>query len=114
MFGAVVQSFYEDLAGIRPAAPGYAQIAFRPQVPKGLDQARAIYDSVRGRVASSWRRAPDGSLLLDVTVPPTARGTVYVPARDAAAVATNGPGPARVEGDRVVYRVGSGTYAYRV
>jgi alpha-L-rhamnosidase len=114
MFGAVAQSLFEDLAGIRPTAPGYAQIAFKPQVPKGLDHAEATYDSVRGRVAASWRRAPDGTLTLEVTVPPNARGTVYVPARDAAAVSASGADLVGVEGDRVVYRVGSGTYAFRV
>jgi alpha-L-rhamnosidase len=93
MFGAVVQSFYEDLAGIRPLEPGYAAIEFKPQIPAKLDHAEASYQSVRGRVASSWRRDGDGTISLRVTVPPNATGVV------------------RFGG--VVRRVGSGSYAFR-
>ena len=38
-FGAIVQWLYEDLAGIRPLAPGYETIEFRPEIPRtGLDR----------------------------------------------------------------------------
>jgi alpha-L-rhamnosidase len=126
MFGAVVQWLYEDLAGIRALTPGYGTIEFRPGIPKtGLDAVSATYDSVRGPVRTSWRRTATG-LELDVTVPPTATGRVYVPAPNAAAVTELGDaGPTRadqaagitlvgVEGDRVVYDVGSGFYRFRV
>ena len=80
MFGAIVQWFYEDLAGVRPLEPGYRRIEFRPEVPgTGLDSVAVSYESVRGVVASRWRRSPDG-LEFDVTVPPNAVGVVYVPA----------------------------------
>ena len=124
MFGAVAQWFYEDLAGIRPVAPGYGRIEFRPALPAGLDSVSASVETVRGRVAARWRRSATG-LELDVVVPPTATGRVYVPARDAAAVAEIGGGrvPAEraegvrlvgVEGSRVVFDVGSGRYRFRV
>ena len=122
-FGAIVQWFYEDLAGIRPLDPGYATIEFRPQIPKaGLDHVTASYESVRGTVASGWRRTASG-LELDVTIPPNARGRVYVPAGSALAVTETGatkPGAASaarfagMEGDRAVYAVGSGRYQFRV
>ncbi len=79
-FGAIVQWLYEDLAGMRPLAPGYASIEFRPEIPRaGLDRVSASYESVRGTVATSWRRTAAG-LELDVTVPANATGRVYVPA----------------------------------
>jgi alpha-L-rhamnosidase len=118
-FGAIVQWFYEDLAGIRPLEPGFATIEFRPQIPKGLDHAKASYQSVRGEVSSSWRITPSG-LELDVTVPANARGRVYVPAVSAQAVTEAGgassgaPRFAGMEGDRAVYEVGSGLYQFRV
>ena len=47
-FGAIVQWFYEDLAGLRPLEPGFALIGFTPHVPtEGLDHMAARYDSVR-------------------------------------------------------------------
>ena len=125
MFGAIVQWFYESLAGIRALAPGYERIEFRPAMPTGLDSASASIRTVRGTVATRWRRVGASGLELDVTVPPTAAGRVYVPASSAAAVTEIGAGrvaAARadgvrlvgVEGGRVVLDVGSGTYRFRV
>jgi alpha-L-rhamnosidase len=124
-FGAIVQWMVEDLAGVRPLAPGYAQVEFRPGVPDGLERASASHESVRGTVAGAWRRTAAG-LDLEVTVPPSATGRVYVPAPGPQAVTEDGSGRALpagrapvvrlvgVEGDRVVYEVGSGTYRFHV
>ncbi|MBW8768692.1 MAG: family 78 glycoside hydrolase catalytic domain [Gemmatimonadetes bacterium] len=118
MFGSIAQWFYEGLAGIRPAAPGYAKIVFRPLVPTaGLDSVSASIETVRGRVASRWLRVAQG-LELDVTVPPTSTARIYVPAVNADAVREIGGGAGvtlvGVEGDRVVYDVGSGVYRFRI
>ena len=125
-FGAIVQWFYEDLAGVRPTAPGYRRIEFRPEVPaRGLDSVAVTYESVRGTVASRWLRTA-GGLELDVTVPPNATGEVHVPAASAGLVTEVGSGRAvaaaqapsvrlvRAAGGRVVYEVGSGRYRFRV
>ena len=125
-FGSIVEWLYEDLAGIRAATPGYGTVEFKPEIPRtGLDRVSASYESVRGPVAASWRRTPAG-LELDVTVPANATGRVYVPASRPEAVAEVGGGRAAVaaeaasvnlvgvEGDRVVYEVGSGSYQFRV
>jgi alpha-L-rhamnosidase len=117
MFGSIAQWFYEGLAGIRVAAPGYEKIVVRPLVPAGLDSVSASIETVRGRVASRWHRAGQG-LALDVTVPPTSTARIYVPAANPAAVRELGGGAGvtlvGVEGDRVVYDVGSGIYRFRV
>jgi alpha-L-rhamnosidase len=125
-FGAIVQWFYEDLAGMRPVAPGYERIEFKPQIPQtGLDRVAASYESVRGTVATRWHRTATG-LELDVTVPPNAAGRVYVPAPRPEAVTEMGGGKTvmadqaasvklvGVEADRVVYDIGSGRYQFRV
>jgi alpha-L-rhamnosidase len=93
-------------------------------VPAGLDSISASIETVRGRVATRWRRSAAG-LELDVVVPPTATGRVHVPARDAAGVTEIGGGrlPAEraegvrlvgIERGRVVFEVGSGRYRFRV
>ncbi|PYQ54947.1 MAG: hydrolase, partial [Acidobacteria bacterium] len=118
-FGSIVQSFYEDLAGIRGAEPGYRKIEIRPAIPTGLDHVSASYDSVRGRVAVAWRQTPPG-LRLDVTVPPTATAEVHVPASDRARVSESGLAADGSEGVRflrmadghAVYAVGSGEYHF--
>jgi alpha-L-rhamnosidase len=125
-FGAIVQWLYEELAGLRPLEPGYRVVEFRPEIPKtGLESVSVSYESVRGTVATSWRRTPAG-LELDVTVPANATGRVAVPATRAEGVTEIGSGRALVaehapsvslvgvQGDRVVYEVGSGKYQFRV
>jgi len=117
MFGSIAQWFYEGLAGIRPAAPGYAKIVVRPLVPTGLDSVSASIETVRGRAASRWLRAGQG-LELDVTVPTTSTARIYVPAANAESVREIGGGAGvtlvGLEGDRVVYDVGSGQYRFRI
>ena len=126
MFGAIVQWLYEDLAGVRPIEPGYRRIEFRPEVPSGgLDSVSMSYNSVRGPVASRWKRTTAG-LELDVTVPANATGVVYVPASSAGSVTEIGGGVAvpatrargvrllRTELGRVIYELGSGSYQFRV
>jgi alpha-L-rhamnosidase len=126
MFGAIVQWFYEDLAGMRALEPGYKKIEFKPQIPiTGLDQVSASYESVRGTVATRWRRIAK-ALEVEVTVPVGASAEVYVPAPNPALITEAGSGrtaptdKARsvkllgVKGDRVVYEIGSGRYLFKV
>ena len=125
-FGAIVEWLYEDLAGMRPTAPGYRTIEFAPHIPaSGLDRVSASHESVRGTVAAAWRRTA-GGLELDVTVPATATGRVRVPApgpesvtevgegRSVAAGTATGVTLVGVDAGRVVYEVGSGRYQFRV
>jgi alpha-L-rhamnosidase len=125
-FGAIVEWFYEDLAGIRPLEPGFRKIEFKPEIPTtGLDRVAASYESIRGRVAIRWQRTTTG-LELDVTVPANATGQVYVPASDPKAITEAGGGRVvaadkatnvkfiGVKGDKVLYEVGSGSYQFRV
>jgi alpha-L-rhamnosidase len=78
-FGSIGHWLYADLAGITPAAPGWATARIKPHIPGGLDHAEASTQTVRGTVASEWRRTGRG-LELEATVPPNARGEVHVPA----------------------------------
>lgn len=113
-FGAIVQWFYEDLAGIRPIEPAFRKIEFKPEIPtKGLDNVSASYESVLGRVALRWQRVTTG-LEVDVTVPPNATARVYIPAPSTKAVTVNGPRLIGIEDGRVIYEIGSGRYQFRV
>ncbi len=126
MFGAIVQWLYEDYAGVRPLAPGYGTIEFRPGAAKDdPGPVSASFESVRGRVATRWRRT-DAGFELDVTVPPTATAVVHVPAPEGHGVTEIGSGlPTAADrapgvvargraGDRLVFEVGSGDYRFRV
>ncbi|WP_200215088.1 family 78 glycoside hydrolase catalytic domain [Micromonospora coerulea] len=119
--GAIGEWFYEDLAGIRPTAPGYERFDVAPQLVGDLTTASARLNTVRGVVASAWRKREGGALDLDVTVPVGATATVSVPAANRWAVIESGrpaadsPGVTFVKfaGGRAVFSVGSGTYAFR-
>jgi alpha-L-rhamnosidase len=80
---------------------------------------RAHYDSIRGRIAGAWK-AEGGRFELDVTIPANTTATVYVPAREAGNITESGKSLAqaegvrfrRMEGDRAVLAVESGTYHF--
>jgi alpha-L-rhamnosidase len=117
--GSIEGWLYRELAGIKPAAPGYARIAIRPHLPAGLDHVSASVRTVRGTVASRWNK-PDSGLRLAVTIPANAMAQVSIPATSPDDV-TEGQRPAteaegvrfvRMDGDRAVFDVGSGTYHF--
>ena len=121
-FGACVAGWmYRCLAGIRPdlSGPGYKKLTIKPAIINHLNWVNAHHDSVYGRVISNWKRQGD-KLTMDVTIPVNTTATVYVPAKDAAAV-TEGGKPAaqakgvkllRFEGGAAVYQIGSGRYLF--
>jgi alpha-L-rhamnosidase len=73
-----------------------------------------------GMIASSWKRE-GADFTLDVTVPPNTTATVWLPAKDQAAVTESGrpadgaPGVKRLrsEGTGAVFEVESGSYSFR-
>lgn len=68
--GDVSAWMMNQLAGINydETAPGYGNILITPHFVKGLDWAKGEYYSVKGCIASEWKRE-DGKVILTVTVP---------------------------------------------
>lgn len=121
MFGDISAWFYKALAGINldPAAPAFKHIIIKPNVVGDLNAARAIYDSVRGRIVSDWK-VKDGRFNLTVSLPANTTATVYLPTTTIEKV-TEGGSPAvkadgvqnvRVKSGRTLLDVGSGTYHF--
>jgi alpha-L-rhamnosidase len=79
--GSVGEWLYRYVAGIDLGAPGYGRIIIRPCPGGGLTHARGEYDSVRGRISSSWK-IEDDRFVLDVLIPPNTTATVHVPSTD--------------------------------
>lgn len=115
MFAGVNTSLYTVLAGIRPAQPGYRRIDVAPAVPRSLDHVSAALETVRGRVASRWRRS-GGTLRLSVTIPANTTATVGVPvtARHHRVQAPDGARQTEATERTAGYRVGSGTWTFTV
>jgi alpha-L-rhamnosidase len=118
--GSIEGWFYRDLAGIKPSAPGYARIGIRPHLPAGLDHTSASVRTVYGTVTSQWDQRDDG-LSLAVTIPTNTTAQVFIPAASPdqvtegqrSAATAEGVRFARMDGDRAVFEVGSGTYHFR-
>ena len=119
--GSCGEWLYDSVAGIDwdPDQPGYEHIIIRPQPGNSLTFAERHYDSIHGRIATSWKR--NGQLFnLTVTVPANTSATVYVPAADSHIVTESGLPAAsadgviflRQENGQAVYEVGSGTYRF--
>lgn len=121
MLGQITEWFYKDLAGIDsdPAFPGFKRVRLRPQPAGDLTWAEASYNSIHGPIAVRWER-DGGRFRMKVTIPANTTATVFVPARDAAAVQESGVAAAEASGvrllrreeDRMVYAVESGKYEF--
>ena len=81
MFGSVSEWFYRGVAGINPAEDAYGmnKLLFRVQPMEGLSWVNAEYESVRGTVASQWKREKD-VFTWTIQIPPNTRAEVDVPA----------------------------------
>jgi alpha-L-rhamnosidase len=115
--------FIHGVLGLQPdpAAPGFARFAIRPAPldRPDLTWARGHHDTVHGRIAVEWRRA-DGQFTLNATVPPGTTALAHLPATSAAVITEAGQPLAmvkgtrflRVEDDRAVVELGSGSYNF--
>jgi hypothetical protein len=121
MLGQIQEWFYHDLAGIGcdPTGPGFEKIIINPQPVGDLTWVKASYDSIRGKIVSSWKRDGD-KFALNVTIPANTTATVFVPAKSTESVTeagrsaplSNGVTFLRMENDRAVFAIGSGQYVF--
>lgn len=81
--GDIAAWYVSDLAGINCALsqPGFEHIVIAPHFPEGLNDVSASYDSVKGRIASSWKRQGD-AIVLEVEIPVGCTGELRVDGRD--------------------------------
>ena len=78
MLCSIEKFFYQDLAGIRPAAAGYEKILIEPRIVGDLTSAEATIRTVRGPVAVRWTR-DDESVDIQVSIPANARAELRIP-----------------------------------
>ncbi len=117
--GSCGEYLFGYVGGIRSASPGFKTILIDPTIGGGLTWAQTSYDSINGRIATSWKL--DGRrLALKVIVPANTTATICVPATDTATVTESGKAAEKAEGVRFVrqekgkaiFEVGSGTYNF--
>jgi len=121
MLGQITEWFYKDLAGIDadPAGPGFKKIFLHPGPVGDLASVEASYDSIHGPISLRWERVGD-RFTLKAEIPANTTATVFLPAREGAAVLEAGAAAERSagvtflrrEGDRAVFSIESGSYAF--
>lgn len=121
MLGDLLIWYYENLAGIKAAAPGFKEIVMKPEMIKGLDAVKAEYNSVHGLIKSSWTKSAK-DFKWKVTIPANTMARISIPAKSAAQIKENGQKATDVKGirfiqmeeDRAVFELGSGDYSFVV
>lgn len=83
MFGSVSEWFYASVLGIRPAsdAVGFDKIIIKPEVTRHMEWAKGSYQSIRGKIASSWKNE-HAKLTFNVQIPFNALAKIFVPLPD--------------------------------
>jgi alpha-L-rhamnosidase len=114
-YGAIGEWLYTYVAGINidPKQPGYKHILLAPHPGGGLTDAEANFESVYGKIKSSWKL--DGNdMVYEITVPANTTATVTLPGAKAGQVTMNGqPAPVKSGDGSASIDVGSGSYAFR-
>ncbi|OJX91927.1 MAG: alpha-L-rhamnosidase [Paludibacter sp. 47-17] len=122
-FGAVGAWMYNSSLGIDADenSPGFKHFFLRPEPdPTGsMTFARGHYDSMYGRIESSWE-IHEGSLHVRFVVPANTTATAYLPVNNQQEIACNGKKPTAIKGvrllgnenDKVRYRLSSGEYYF--
>jgi hypothetical protein len=123
MLGQINEWFFHDLAGIQsdPARPGFKKIIIKPAIVGDLTGVKGKYDSVRGPIATEWKRNVKAFTLI-LEIPPGTTATVFVPAQspdevfesDSAATKSREVKFLRLENGSAVFEIASGKYQFTV
>ena len=101
---------YSDLAGIQcdPTAVAFKRIIIKPTPVGDITSASAAYDCPYGKIRSAWK-LDSGKFTLDVTIPPGATATVWVPSDDRSPITESGADMASDNAVRAGKRLGAYT-----
>jgi alpha-L-rhamnosidase len=81
-FGTIDQWFYEYLAGLKPAAPGFKRISVKPYILGDLTSASGSVKTVHGLLESKWNVGTNGVLSMEVTIPCNTTADISIPKRN--------------------------------
>ncbi|MDR2496201.1 MAG: glycoside hydrolase family 78 protein [Tannerellaceae bacterium] len=123
LLGDLIVWYYENLAGIRndPSGTGFKRIEMKPNAVEGLEWVNASYESVYGRIESSWKKE-GGGFAWDITIPANSAALVYLPMEFGTVIRESGQEISAVKEIRSIgevyghfaLEIGSGTYKFSV
>ena len=122
-YGAIQEWMFAYSIGIQrdEKQPGYKHILLQPRIGGSFTYIKGHYDTVYGRVESSWNKS-DKEYTYQATIPANTTATLYLPVTDPSKVIENGIKIEKAEGVKLVgyeagkaiYELTSGTYRIKV
>ena len=116
-YGAIEEWMMSHCLGIQrdEQQPGYKHFFLQPEVGEQLDFAKGGFETMYGRIESSWEKQGQ-KVIYRMTVPANTTATVTLPNVRAVRVAKGAEGiiAEQQEGATRRYEVTSGTYAFEV
>ena len=120
-FGSIGEWMMSGVLGIVRDESDYDNVGFRkfilnPQYGGTLTYAKGHYDSVSGKIESSWERKSDGIFEYHCVVPENTEATAYIPAQSANAVTCKTEGATFINFDsekqRAIFTLTPGEYHF--
>ncbi len=117
-YGAIGEWMFSDILGIntsiKAGETGYKRIILRPSFGGSLTKAGGYYESVRGRISSSWYKT-DSELEYECCIPANTTAVLYLPSCKPEETEFSDNGGVKyigVYGDRAVFELKSGAYRF--
>ena len=121
LLGQINEWFFNDLAGIGidPIGAGFRKSIIKPMPAGDIEFVKCSYQTMSGLISTEWKYN-NGDFTLKVVIPPNTSATVYIPAKEESCVLESGQRVynvegikfIKIEGDRAVYQVTSGSYQF--
>ena len=100
-YGAIAEWMYRVIAGIDALEPGYKRIALRPRPGGGYTHAKATFNSIMGKIVSSWRMTNEG-ITYEFTIPANTSALLSIPTMNPYAVLEGNVSATEAEGVQFV------------
>jgi alpha-L-rhamnosidase len=123
-FGAVAAWMYNYSLGIQRKDPGFKEFILKPtpDPDKVMTWAKGYYDSMYGRITSEWKIVDQENIIYTFTIPANTNALLYLPATSISKVEENGEKIENTNGvrflsskdDRLIFRLESGSYTFKV
>lgn len=119
LLGDLLIWMFEDLAGIKAAAPGFKEIEMKPSFVQQLNEVEASYQSAAGNIKSQWK-SNGNQIQWEIEVPANSSAVIHIPAATATSIKEGGKAIGNAEGVSLVkwengiatLRIGSGNYQF--
>ena len=80
-YGSIGDWMYRKVAGISQLEPGYHRFQIRPMFVKGMEEVKAEFDSVYGKIVSAVS-CKDGKIRVHVEVPANTTAVIVLPEKE--------------------------------